>query len=137
MKETLHSRHHSTVFPRLCAIKKESPPSIADEELILHRKQRCAISQLRSGHCHLLHDYKHRVFGEPSHICTNCGAPATCHLFTFNAHQTDLTLEDLWQNPVESIREFSYLTTGTLNDLTTDLIMTNNNNKAHCVYIKI
>ena len=66
MKDTLHSRHHSTVLPRLGASRKESlrnlhthavdsatkllvnnrvlkerPPPIADEEQILNQRQRC------------------------------------------------------------------------------------------------
>ena len=87
MKESLHSRHHPTVLPRLKQermpsesahpvdpattilgnhiVLKERPPPIADEEQRLTRRQRCALSQLRSGYCHLLQDYKHRVFGEP------------------------------------------------------------------------
>ena len=110
MKETLHSRHHSTVLPRLgsnrmeslqnlhthavdLAIKlqgnnrvlKERSPPISDEKQKLNRRQRCTLSQLRSGHCHLLQDYKHRVFGEPSDICTECGASPqdVRHLFAF------------------------------------------------------
>ena len=108
MKETLHSRHHSTVLPRLGSSRMEShrnlhthavesaiqlqghnrvlmkrPPPISDEEQRLNRRQRCTLSQLRSGHCHLLQDYKHRVLGEPSDICTDCGASPhtqlTCH----------------------------------------------------------
>ena len=99
MKETLHSRHNSTVLPRLCASRKErlrnmhthavdsainllgnnkvlkerSPP-IADEEQRLNRRQRCTLSQILTGHFHLLQDYNHRVFGEPSDICTDCEA---------------------------------------------------------------
>ena len=53
MKETLHSRHLSTVLPRLDGGGGGGGGS---------------------GHCHLLQDYKHRVFGEPSDICTDCGA---------------------------------------------------------------
>ena len=90
MKENLQSRHHSAVLPRLSSnrmeslwnrhthavdsaiqlqgnnrvLKKRTPP-LSDEEQRLNRRQRCALSQLRSGHCHLLQDYKHRVFGEP------------------------------------------------------------------------
>ena len=136
MKDTLHSRHHSTVLSRLGASKKESlqnlhthavdwaiqllgnnrvlkdrPPPIADKEKRLNRKQRCTLTQLRSGHCHLLQDYKNRVFWEPSDICADCGVSPqdVRHLFACNAHPTDFTLEDLWQNPVESIRKFSYL----------------------------
>ena len=100
MKGTLHSRHHSTVLPRFGlnrmeshqnlhthtvesaiqlqgnnrVLKKRPPPPISDEEQRLNRRQRYTLSQLRSGHCHLLQDYNHRVFGEPSYICTDCGA---------------------------------------------------------------
>ena len=136
MKETLHSRHHSTVLPRLGVSRKENlqnlhthavdlaiellgnnrvlkerPSPIADEEQRLNRSQRCTLSRLRSRHCHLLQDYKHRVFGEPSDICTDCGASPqdVRHLFACNAHPTDLSPEDLWRNPVGSIRAFSYL----------------------------
>ena len=91
MKETIHSRHHSTVLHRLGASRKESlrnlhthavdsdtklmgnnrvlkkrPPPISEQRL--NRRQRCTLSQLRSGHCHLLQDYKHKVFGEPSRV---------------------------------------------------------------------
>ena len=125
MKESLHSRHHSTVVPRLGASRKErlrnlhthavdsatklmgnnrvlkerSPP-ISDEEQRLNRRQRCTFSQLRSEHCHLLQDYKHRLFGEPSDICTDCGASPqdVRHLFACNKHLTDLSPEDLWRN---------------------------------------
>ena len=141
MKETLHSRHLSTVLPRLGSNRMESlqnlhthavdsaiqlqgnnrvlkkrPPPISDEEQRLNRRQRCTLSQLRSGHCHLLQDYKHRVFGEPSDICTNCGASPqdVRHLFACTTHPTDLSPEDLWRNPVRSIRAFSYLDNGNL-----------------------
>ena len=94
MKETLHSRHHPTVIPRLGSNRMEShqnlhthavdsaiqlqghnkvlkkrPSPISDEEQRHNRRQRCTLSQLRSGHCHLLQDYKHRVLGEASDIC--------------------------------------------------------------------
>ena len=57
------------------------------------------------------------VYGEPSDICIDCGASpqdVRRHLFAYNAHPTDLTPEDLWQNPMKSIREFSYLDDGNL-----------------------
>ena len=121
MKETLHSRHHST-RTRLGSSRMEShlnlhthavdsaiqlqgnnrvlkkrPPSISDEEQSLNRRQRCTLSQLRSGHCHLLQDYKHRVLGEPSDICTDCGASLqdVRHLFVCTTHQTGMSPEDL------------------------------------------
>ena len=141
IKETLHSRHHSTVLPRLGAsrkenlwnlhthavdlatkllgnnrVLKESPPPIPYEEQRLNRRQRCTLSQLRPGHYHLLQHYKHRVFGEPSDICTDCGASPqdVRHLFACNKHPTDLSPEDLWRNPVRSIRALSYLDNGNI-----------------------
>ena len=85
MKETL-PRHHSTVLPRLgtsreeihqklhtCEVDsaiqlqgtnkelKKRPPPIPDEEQRMNRRQRCTLSELRLGHCHLLQDYKHRM----------------------------------------------------------------------------
>ena len=99
MMETLHSRHHSAVLLRRGSsrmenhqnlythavdsaiqlqrhnrVLKKRPPPVSDGEQRLNRRQRCTLSQLRSGHCHLLQDYKHRVLGEPSDICTDCGA---------------------------------------------------------------
>ena len=142
MKVPLHSRHHSTVLPRLSSSRKEihqnlnthavdsdiqlqgnnrvlkehPPPPILDEEQRLNRRQRCTLSQLRSGNYHLLQDYKHRVLGEPSDICTACGASPqdVRHMFTCTTHPTDLSPEDLWWNPVGSIRTFSYLDNGNL-----------------------
>ena len=141
MKETLHSRHQSTVLSRLGPIRMEShqnmhthavdsaiqlqgntrvlkkrPPPISDEEQRLNRRQRCTLSQLRSGHCHLLQDYKHRVLGEPRDICTYCGASPqdVRHLLACTKHPTDLSPEDLWRNPVGSIRAFSYIDNGNL-----------------------
>ena len=141
MMEAIHSRHHSTVLPRLGPsrmenhqnlhthavdsaiqlqgnniILKERPPPLSDEEQRLNRRQRCTLSQLRSGHCHLLQDYKHRVLGKPSDICTDCGASPqdVRHLFACTTHPTDLSPEDLWRNPVGSIRAFSYLDNGNL-----------------------
>ena len=63
-----------------------------------------------------MQDYKHRVFGEPSDICTDCGASPqdVRHLFACTTHPTDLSPEDLWRNPVRSIRAFSYLDNGNL-----------------------
>ena len=76
-----------------------------------------------------MQDYN-RVFGEPSDICTDCGASPqdVRHLFACTTHPTDLSPEDLWRNPVRSIRAFSYLETETLTDLKTDLVVANNNN---------
>ena len=141
MKETIHSRHHSTVHPRLGSNRMENhqnlhthvvdsaiqpkrnygvlkmrPTPISDEEQRLNRMQRCTLSQLRSGHCHRLQDYKHMVLGKPSDICTDCGASPqdVRHLFACTTYSTDLSLEDPWRNPLVSIRAFSYLDNGNI-----------------------
>ena len=51
-----------------------------------------------------------------SDICTDCGASPqdVRHLFACTTHPTDLSPEDLWRNPVRSIRAFSYLDNGNL-----------------------
>ena len=92
--------------------------------------QRCTLSQLRSGNCHLLQDYKHMVFGEPSDICTDCGTSPqdVRHLMACNAHPTDLSPEDLWRIRWDRFESSATSTTGTLTDLTTDLTIANNNN---------
>ena len=122
MKDTLHSRHHPTVFPRLGSSRMEShqnlhthavdsdiqlqennrllkrrPAPISDEEQRLKRRQRCTLSQLRSGHWCLLQD-----LGEPSDSCTHCGTlpQDVRHLFACTTHPADLSPEDLWRNPV-------------------------------------
>ena len=141
MKETLHSKHHSTVLPRLGSSRMEShqnlhthvvesaiqlqgnnrvlkkpPPPISDEEQRLNRRQRCTLSQLRSGHCHLLQDYKHRVLGEPSDRCTDCGASPqdVRHLFDCTTHPTDLSSEDLWRIRWDQFVSLATSTTETL-----------------------
>ena len=85
MKEIFYSRHHSTVLLRLGSnrmgilqnlhthavdsaiqlqgnnrVLRKHPPPISGEEQRLNRRQRCTLSQLRPGHCHILQDYKHR-----------------------------------------------------------------------------
>ena len=84
---------------------------ISDEEQRLNQRERCTLSQLQSGQCHLLQDYKHRVLGEPSDICTDRGASPQdlIHLFACTTHPTDLSPVDLWRNPVGSIRAFCYI----------------------------
>ena len=60
--------------------------------------------------------YRTTSIGEPSDICTDCGASPqdVRHLFACTTHPTDLSPEDLWPNPVGSIRAFSYLDNGNL-----------------------
>ena len=135
MKETLHSRHHSTVLPRLGSsrmeshqdlhtravdsaiqlqgknrVLKERPPPISDEAQRLNRRQRCTLSQLRSGHCHLLQDYKHRV-----HLYRMWSFTTRCETHVRLHHTPDwLVTRGSMADPVGSIRAFSYLDNGNL-----------------------
>ena len=67
-------------------VLKERPPPKSAEEQRLNQRQRCTLSQLRSGLCHILQDYKHRVLGKPSDICTDCRVSSqdVRHLFACN-----------------------------------------------------
>ena len=93
------------------------------------RKASRIYTQLRSGHCHLLQDYNHRVFGEPNDIFTDVELHhktwATCSLAT----HTQLTCH---QKIYSGIRwdQFVRLTTST--DLTTDLVVANNRERKWC-----
>ena len=87
------------------------PPPINNEETYLPRRQRATLSQLRSGHCKLLNSYKKRLKQTDSSSCPDCGmAPQdVLHFFNCTAHPTTLTPEHLWDRPVNTIRELSFL----------------------------
>ena len=141
MKETIFTRHYQTVLP-LLANRKDTlqalhtsfvntaignmkdnrvlnsrPPSINDEETLLQRRQRTTLSQLRSGHCKLLNSYKKRLKQSDSSRCADCGMDPhdVPHLFDCVAHPNDLSPVNLWDKPIETIRELSFLDPGNLN----------------------
>ena len=136
MKHTLHTRHYPTVQPLLAATKKETlqavhteavtrainsqqpnrvlhnrPPPISLEEDTLRRPQRTTLSQLRSGHCRLLNSYQNRLKPTVDPRCPDCGVNPhdVPHLFHCTAHPNDLSTVNMWDKPVESIRELSFL----------------------------
>ena len=136
MKHTLHTRHYPTVQPLLAATKKETlqavhteavtrainsqqpnrvlhnrPPPISLEEDTLRRPQRTTLSQLRFGHCRLLNSYQNRLKPTVDPRCPDCGVNPhdVPHLFNCTAHPNDLSTVNLWDKPVESIRELSFL----------------------------
>ena len=142
MKETIFTRHYQTVLPLLANNRKDTlqalhtsfvntaignmkdnrvlnsrPPSINDEETILQRRQRTTQSQLRSGHCKLLNSYKNRLKLSDSSRCPDCGMDPqdVPHLFDCVAHPNDLSPVNLWDKPIETIRELSFLDPGNLN----------------------
>ena len=78
-----------------------SPPDISPLESLLPRSVRTTLAQLRSGHCRLLNSYKARITSSISDVCPECGvAPHSVeHLFNCQSHLTQLTVQDLWDNP--------------------------------------
>ena len=88
------------------------------------------IATIRTLPSTAVQDFKHRVFSEPNDICTECGASPqdVSHLFACNTHPTDLHLRIYggirWDRFVRSATS----TTETSTDLTTDLVVANNNN---------
>jgi len=79
------------------------PPDISPLESFLPRPVRTTLAQLRSGHCRLLKLYMACITTGESVVCPECGvAPYSVeHLFNCSAHPTQLTVQDLWDNPAE------------------------------------
>ena len=80
-----------------------TPPDISSEEEKLTRKERCLLSQLRSGYSSLLFSYKSRIdtTGTIEDKCPKCGSSPhdTPHLFNCKQNPTDLTPISLWTTP--------------------------------------
>ena len=140
MKETLFTRHRSAVEPLMDrkttlqaihttadnqavtslgrnVVLDDHPPAINISEKELTRKERTTLAQLRSGHCRLLGSYKSRISKDVSlDVCADCGKTPhnVKHLFNCPAHPTTMTPSDLWNRPVDAIRELSYLEAGIL-----------------------
>ena len=143
MNETLFTRHHNTVEPMMLAenriatlqeihtdavnkaVKDQKnnivldnlPHPINDSEKDLTRKERATPAQLRSEYYKLLGSYKSRIKKDDNlNVFADCSETPhdVNHLFAFPAHPTTLVPSDLWSNPVEFIREFSYLEEGKL-----------------------
>ena len=71
------------------------------KESLLPRSVRTTLTQLRSGHCRLLNSYKARITSSISDVCPECGVAlhSVEHLFNCQSHPTQLTVQDLWDNP--------------------------------------
>ena len=103
-KSFLHTKYVSKAisaqeYHPLLAIKT---PAVDKSELDLPRHHRSTLSQLRSGHCTRLRAYRHRIGIADSPSCPHCGTDdeTVPHLFSCPSHPTDLTISDLWNNPV-------------------------------------
>lgn len=87
------------------------PPPINQEEKSLPRRTRSTLAQLRSGYSSHLNSYLHRIGASDSDRCPDClvEAHTSKHLFSCTANPTNLSVEDLWTNPLKSA-EFLRLT---------------------------
>ena len=133
MKETLFTRHRSTVEPMMIAkdrkatlqaihtntvneavtsqrknvVLDDHPPVINISEKELTRNEGTTLTQLRSGHCRLLGSYKSRISKNASLDVCKKSPNDVNNLFNCPAHPT--TPSDLWNRPVDVIQELSYL----------------------------
>ena len=102
---------------RMKVVLDDRPPLINISEKEITRRERTTLAQLRSGHCRLLGSYKSRISKDASlDVCADCGKTPhdVKHLFNCPAHPTTMTPVDLWNRPVDAIRELSYLEAGIL-----------------------
>ena len=122
-KTTLQAIHHTTAVNQAVTslgrnvVLDDHPPAINISEKELTRKERTTLAQLRSGHCRLLGSYKSRISKDVSlDVCADCGKTPhnVKHLFNCPAHPTTMTPSDLWNRPVDAIRELSNLEAGIL-----------------------
>ena len=120
-KDTLQALHTSFVNTAIDNMKdnrvlNNRPPSINDEETLSSRRQMTTLSQLRSGNCKLLNSYKKRLKQTNSSSCPDCGMDPqdVPHLFDCTAHTIDPLHVNLWDRPIETIRELSFLDLGNL-----------------------
>ena len=116
-EDLMREIHTSAVSSYLTAadeneLLNSAPPEISMTENSLPRHHRATLSQLRSGYCSRLQDYRLRVGLSTTDTCPECGlAPHTVkHLFECAAHQTTFTPRDLWDRPVEVAAFLSRMT---------------------------
>ena len=127
MKETLFTRHRSTVEPMMIAkdrkatlqaihtmavnqavtslrrnvVLDDRPPLFNISEKELTSKERTTLAQLRSGHCRLLGSYKRRISKDASlYVCADFGKTPhdVKHLFNCPVHPSTMTPSDLWNS---------------------------------------
>ena len=108
---------HQTSNRVTTASKQQEIHTPGTSHLILPRRQRTTLSQLHSGHCKLLNSYKKRLKQSDSSSCPYCRMDPqdVPHLFDCMAHPNDLSHVNLWDKPIEMIRELSFLDLGNLN----------------------
>ena len=115
-KDTLQALHTSFVNTSIDNMKdnrllNNRPPPINDEETLLSRRQRTTLSRLCSGHCKLLNFYKKQ--SDPS-SCLDCGMEPHNVPHLFDCMADDMSHMNLWDKPVKTIWELSFLYLGNL-----------------------
>ena len=121
-KATLQEIHTMSVKQAITSLRRnvvldDRPPLINISEKELTWRERSTLAQLRTGHCRLLGSNKSRISKDESlDVCADCRKTAhdVKHLFNCQAHPTTMTRSDLWNRPVDEIRELSYLEAGLL-----------------------
>ena len=121
-KVTLKAIHTMAVnqavtSPRKNVVLDDRPPLTNISEKELTRRERTTLAQLRSGHCRLIGSYKSRISEDASlDICAYCGKTPhdVKHLYYCPDYPTTMTPLDLWNRPVDAIRQLSYLEAGVL-----------------------
>ena len=105
--KTIHSNAVSSAIDRHenSRILGGPRPQINPSESTLSRAERSTLAQLRSGECQSLNNYLAKVGRATSAICPECRFQrhTVHHLFTCDARPTDLSVRDLWTDPVASI----------------------------------
>ena len=106
LKNTLTQIHTKVVTDSTAAlgdnrVLQARPPAIHPSEKILPRLSRAVLSQLRSGHCSRLNDFRFRIGASDSALCPDCRTTdaSASHLFNCSSHPTSLGVRDLWEKP--------------------------------------
>ena len=106
VKEVLNNLHMKVVSDTVDnlapnRVLRARPPLIHPSETTLARESRAVLSQLRSGFCSRLNEFKHRIGASDTDFCPDCrgSTHSSNHLFECNAEPTDLSTSDLWEHP--------------------------------------
>lgn len=107
VRKTIHTESVAATISRLDPnrLLGAPPPPISPSESRLTRVQRTTLAQLRSGHCRLLGDYRVLTGISTSAVCPQClfRRHTVPHIFDCDAAPTNLSIRDLWINPVKVV----------------------------------
>jgi len=111
-RSALHNHHSEAVVDAQLnfvpnRVLGTTPPELSSFECYLSRSVCTTLVQLSSGHCRLLNSYKACITAGITDVSPDCGvAPHSVeHLFQYPACLTQLTTQDLWDNP-DAVADF-------------------------------